>query len=68
MDKQKLKALLVEHGETQAKLAEALGISRVTLSSKINEKKGAVFTQPEISAIKKRYALSDTQISEIFFV
>lgn len=67
MNKLKLLAVMAEHGEKQSELASALGISRVTLSKKINERRNAVFTQPEISAIKKRYQLSDTDISAIFF-
>lgn len=66
-DKRKLLAAIAGYGETQIKLAEALGISRVTLSKKINEKHNAVFTQPEIAAIKKRYNLSAAEVSDIFF-
>lgn len=68
MNKKKLRAILEEHGENQTVLAEALGMSRVTLSRKINEKgqtKG--FSQPEISAIIERYNLTSDQIHEIFF-
>lgn len=67
MNKHKLMAVITEHGENQTILADALGISRVTLSKKINEKHNAVFTHPEIAAIKKRYSLSDSEISSIFF-
>lgn len=67
MNKKKLLSVLAEHGDNQSILADYLGISRVTLSKKVNEKHNAVFTQPEISAIKKRYQLSDTDISSIFF-
>ena len=67
MNKLKLLAVMAEHGDNQTKLADCLGISRVTLSKKINEKRNAVFTQPEMSAIKKRYQLSDSDISAIFF-
>lgn len=67
MNKNKLLAVLVEHGETQKTLAEALGIARVTLSRKINESDNAVFTQPEIAAIKNRYNLSDEAVVSIFF-
>lgn len=67
MNKNKLLAVIAEHGDNQSKLADCLGISRVTLSKKINEKRNAVFTQPEISAIKKRYQLSDSEVSAIFF-
>lgn len=67
MNKLKLLAVMTEHGDNQTKLADCLGISRVTLSKKINEKRNAVFTQPEISVIKKRYQLSDGDVSAIFF-
>lgn len=67
MNKKKLKAAIAEHGETQKILAEALGISRVTLCRKMSEKAEAVFTQPEMSFIKKRYGLTDEAVSAIFF-
>lgn len=67
MNKNKLLAVIAEHGETQKILAEALGITRVTLCKKISEKNKAVFTQPEISVIKHRYNLSDEAITAIFF-
>ena len=38
VNKKKLKAAIAEHGETQKILAEALGISRVTLCRKMSEK------------------------------
>ncbi|MCH5205687.1 MAG: helix-turn-helix domain-containing protein [Oscillospiraceae bacterium] len=68
MNKNKLRAVLEEHGENQSVLAEALGISRVTLSRKINEKEHTKgFSQPEISTIMKRYNLTMEQVNEIFF-
>ena len=68
MNKNKLRAILAEHGENQSALAEALGISRVTLSRKINEKEQTKgFSQPEISTIMKRYNLTMEQVNEIFF-
>lgn len=67
MNKRKLKEILKEKGESQTQLAEALGLSRVTLSRKISEKNSASFTLPEISFIRKRYNLSDEVASEIFF-
>lgn len=67
MNRNKLLAVIAEHGENQKVLAEYLGITRVTLCKKISEKSDAVFTQPEISAIKKRYNLSDEAVSAIFF-
>ena len=67
MNKSKLMAIITEHGETQSVLAEALGISRVTLSRKISESHTAKFTQAEISAIIKRYKLTEEQVTSIFF-
>lgn len=68
MNKNKLRAVIEEHGENQSVLAEALGISRVTLSRKINEKEQTKgFSQPEIGAIIKRYNLTSEQVQEIFF-
>ena len=67
MNKNKLMAVLVAHGENQRTLADALGISRVTLSRKISEKREAVFSQPEISIIRKRYNLTDEDVIGIFF-
>lgn len=59
---------MVEHGDNQNILAAALGISRVTLSRKINEKEETKgFSQPEISTIIKRYNLTDKQVNDIFF-
>lgn len=65
MDKDKLVSVMYLNGDTQFMLAEALGITRTTLSAKINGR--ASFTQPEISSIKKRYHLTAEQIEDIFF-
>lgn len=68
MNKNKLLAVMAEHGENQSVLANALGISRVTLSRKINEKEQTKgFSQPEISTIIKRYGLTESQVNTIFF-
>lgn len=67
MNKLELEIIMKRYGDTQSRLAEAIGISRVRLNAKINETNGASFTQPEISAIKERYNLSDTDINSIFF-
>lgn len=66
MNKNKLLAVLAAHGETQKVLAEALGMSRVTLSKKINDRH-STFTQPEISIIKERYNLNSEELTAIFF-
>lgn len=60
-----LKGKMVENGDTQASLAEALGISRSRLNAKING--SADFRQLEILFIKERYKLTAKDINNIFF-
>lgn len=67
MNSAKLLGVIKENNDTQEKLAIALGITRNTLSNKIHERNGAVFTLPEIKAIKKRYNLDDVTLNLIFF-
>ena len=67
MNKQELLSVMVKNGDRQIDLAEALGISKTRLSQKINEYRGAVFTQPEITAIRIRYHLTDAEVCAIFF-
>ena len=66
MNKNKLKAVMVENGDSQRKLAEYLGIALSTLNAKINGK-DTEFTQAEIALIKKRYNLNCEKLCEIFF-
>lgn len=65
MNKGMLMSVMCLNGDTQRRLAEALGISRPTLSAKMNGR--ASFTQPEISAMKRRYKLTADDIEHIFF-
>lgn len=65
MNKQLLKAKMVEHGDTQAQLAAAIGISASNLNDKINGK--VSFRQNEIAAIRSRYNLSAQEVDLIFF-
>lgn len=65
MNKQLLKAKMVEHGDTQAQLAAAIGISASNLNDKINGK--VSFRQNEIAAIRNRYNLSAQEVDLIFF-
>lgn len=67
MNKKQLLSVMVANGDNQSTLADYLGIARATLSRKINEKGNAVFTQPEMAAIKKRYHLTDSVFASIFF-
>lgn len=54
-------------GDNQGTLAEAMGMTRATLSAKMNEKNKASFSQPEICFIKERYNLTPEEVDLIFF-
>lgn len=60
-----LKAKMVEHGDTQAMLAKAIGISASSLNDKITGK--VSFRQCDIAAIKAQYHLSAEDVDLIFF-
>jgi DNA-binding transcriptional regulator YiaG len=66
MNKQLLRSIMVLHNDTNKTLAEYLGISEKSVNDKINER-GTEFKQSEIASIRKRYNLSDEQVSTIFF-
>lgn len=65
MNKNKLRAKMIEHGDTQTTLAEFLGLSLSNLSLRINGK--VDFRQSEIDAIKQRYKLTAGELDSIFF-
>ena len=65
MDSALLKSYIVKNHDTQAMLAEALGISASNLNDKINGK--VDFRQNEIAAIKTRYNLTAKEVDAIFF-
>ena len=67
MNKNKLKSILALHGDTQAVLAEYLGLSENRLSAKINGYRGADFTRIELANMKKKYNLDSNEIDSIFF-
>ena len=66
MNTQELRVEMIRHNETGETLSKALGITRGTLSKKMNGV-GADFTQSEISTIIERYNLSSDRATEIFF-
>lgn len=66
MNKALLRSVMVLHGDTNKSLAEYLQISEKSVNDKINEN-GTEFKQGEIAAIRKRYALTDEQVTNIFF-
>ena len=67
MNKREFASLLKRYGDTQETLATFLGISRTCLNSKVNERNGASFTQPELKAIKEKYNLSVEEFNRVFF-
>ena len=66
MNKAELRSIMVKHGDTDKSLAKYLGISERSFSSKINEN-GSEFNKREISAIIKKYGLTEEQVMIIFF-
>lgn len=65
MNSNLLKSVIVKHGDTQEKLAEAMGLAVSALNLRIN---GHIeFRRNEINFIKNRYHLSGTEVDEIFF-
>ena len=67
MDKFLLRSKMILFGDNNSLLAEFIGISKQRFSAKINETKGAEFTQSEIKKIKERYSLTAEEIECIFF-
>lgn len=65
MNKNKLRAVIVAHGETQEILADALGLPSSALTARMNGT--TAFRQNEMDIIKKRYCLNAQQMVEIFF-
>lgn len=67
MNKNALKSKMALRGDTGVDLAAAIGMSRASLSAKMNSTKGAEFTQGEIKSIKDRYSLTAAEVDDIFF-
>ena len=67
MNKALLRSVMIKHNDTQAILAEAMGLSLSRLNAKINRSNRADFRQNEIEYIKNRYALSPQDVDNIFF-
>lgn len=65
MNKKRLKLIMNLHGDTCATLAEYLGITRATLSLKLNNKSD--FKATEINKIIDKYGLPIKLAQEIFF-
>lgn len=67
MNKNLLISKMKLFGDTQADLADALGISLARTNAKINETDGAEFNKREIGIIKFRYHLTAEEVDAIFF-
>lgn len=67
MNKNLLVSKIKLHGDNQADLAKAIGISPQRFSAKLNETDGAEFTQGEIQKVKERYNLTSDEVDAIFF-
>ena len=66
MNEKLLKMKMLEHDDTQASLADALGIDLCTLNYKIKGVRSQ-FKQNEIQFIADRYKLNAKEIQKIFF-
>ena len=66
MNKALLRSIMALNGDTNATLADFLGITEQSVSNKINEN-GTVFKQGEISKIKARYNLESDMVDRFFF-
>lgn len=66
MNTERLRSVMVLHGDTYKDLADYLDISETSLGNKINEK-GTQFKQGEIAKIKDKYNLSPDEVDAIFF-
>ncbi len=65
MNSNLLKSVIVRNGDTQEKLAEAMGLPTSALNMRINGR--IEFRRNEINFIKQRYELSSEEIDNIFF-
>lgn len=61
----KLRGRIREYGLTQEQLATAVGISKATLSAKLNNKNS--FTTTEIEAIRASLNIAEDEICKYFF-
>lgn len=66
MNKKMLRSIMILNNDTNADLSAYLGISKQSLSNKINEN-GSEFKQGEIAKIKEKYNLSNDDVDKIFF-
>lgn len=66
MNKALLRSHIIKNGDTQEKLADAIGISLSNLNAKLNEN-GTSFRLHEVDLIRRRYNLGPEELALIFF-
>ena len=66
MNAKLLRSVMVLNGDTNATLADFLGITEQSVSNKINENR-TEFKLGEIAKIKARYNLDSDMVDRIFF-
>ena len=65
MNSNLLKAVIAKNGDTQSKLADAMGMQISALSQRMS---GRIdFRRSEIQFIKQRYNLTSEEVDSIFF-
>lgn len=67
MNRNMLISIMKLHGDTQADLADYLGISLQRCNAKINQTGGARFDMIEIGKIKRKYNMTAEQVDMTFF-
>ena len=65
MNRTLLHSIIIAHGDTLGKLADAMGLPQSALSNRMNGK--VEFRQNEMNLIKCRYELTPQQMEQIFF-
>ena len=65
MNLKKLKGKIVEYGFTYETISKQIGKSKTSFSNRMNCKK-SLFTQSEISKLKKLLNLTNDEVVEIF--
>lgn len=66
MNKNLLISVMKKQGDTQAMLADAMGLSLSRFNAKLNERDGAAFTQTEMNFIIHRYDIDGDMAMQIF--
>lgn len=67
MNTNALLAIMKLHGDRQADLAKALGLSLKCVNSKIHNRGGADFTRDEVEKIMRRYGMTAQDVEDVFF-